>query len=54
MGLGRVGYQVIDNFLVFLSAEISVHYSYQSDNNSSADDANWADLRGFLSRLRRD
>jgi hypothetical protein len=27
---------------------------FQSDNNSSADDADKADLRGFLSRLRRD
>ena len=53
MGLGRVGYQVIDGDF-FLRAEFNVHYSYQSDNNSSADDADWADLRGFLSRLRRD
>jgi hypothetical protein len=27
---------------------------FQSDNNSSTDDTDKADLRGFLSRLRRD
>jgi hypothetical protein len=31
-----------------------IYYSYQSDNNSNADNTDEADLRGFLSRLRRD